>query len=88
LCAPIRVRHNNAGKRSRITAEPILDHRQAKGTEAIGADDQLRDLRFQALNDMGENRPAGKRQQAFLTADLPPAKTMPTTGSRAFIPGL
>jgi hypothetical protein len=46
------------------------------------------DLRFQALNDMGENRPAGKRQQAFLTADLPPAKTMPTTGSRAFIPGL
>ena len=43
-----------------IAPEPILDHRQAEGREAcriaVGADDQLGDLRSQAFDDMGEDR--------------------------------
>ena len=62
----------NAGKRPYIAPEPIFDNRQAEVREAcrlaVGADDQLGDLRFQALDDMGEDRSAGERQQAFVAA--------------------
>ena len=35
---------------------------------AIGIDDEVRDLGAQTIDCMSENRPAGKRQQAFVAA--------------------
>ena len=62
----------NADKRPYIAPEPIFDTRQAEVREACrlaaGADDQLGDLRFEAFDDMGQDRSAGKRQQAFVAA--------------------
>jgi hypothetical protein len=62
----------NAGKRPYIAPEPIFDTRQAEVREAcrlaVGADDQRGDLRFEAFDDMGQDRSAGKRQQAFIAA--------------------
>ena len=60
----------NAGKRPYIAPEPIFDNRQAEVREAcrlaVGADDQLGDLRSQAFDDMGEDRPGAERQQVFV----------------------
>ena len=62
----------NAGERPGIVTEPILDDRQAEygkaGRVAIGADDQIQDLRPQALDDVGEKRSSSERQQAFVAA--------------------
>ena len=57
----------DAGERPGIVTEPIRDDRQAKygkaGRVAIGADDQIRDLRPQALYDVREKRSSSKRQR-------------------------
>ena len=62
----------NAGKRPHLAVETIRNKRQSKRREvariAIGVEHDLRDLRAQTLEDMGEQRPPAKRQQRLVAA--------------------
>jgi hypothetical protein len=55
----------NACKRPHLAVEAIRDQRQSKRREAvrivIGVEHDLRDLRREALDDMGKQRPSAKR---------------------------
>ena len=62
----------DTGKRAHVASEKIHDQRQSKRREAsgivIGVEHDLGDLRPQALDDMGEQRPSAKRQQRLVAA--------------------
>ena len=62
----------NACKRPHLASEAVRDQRQSKRREAarivIGVEHDLGDLRAQARDDMGEQRPSAKRQQRLVAA--------------------
>ena len=65
----------DAGKRSGKASHAVSDDRKAKMRKArglaIGIDDKIGDLRLQAIDDVGEDRSAAERQQAFVAAAHP-----------------
>jgi hypothetical protein len=60
----------DSGERSRLTIEAIFDHGQAKRLEprhiSIGIDDEVRHLRPETIDDVGQYWLAGERQKAFV----------------------
>ena len=60
----------DSGERSRLTFEAIFDHRQAKRLKprhvSIGIDDEVRNLRPETIDDVGQYWLAAERQQAFV----------------------